>query len=238
MKLKFWLLDINPRTVEGKPVELWLWGIDPHGNRVLAIDRNFAAYFYVVVKEGFDPLQVEKEIVELCQSSIVKSEVAERRFFGKSVQAIKVYCKVASETGKLARQLREFEAVEECLEDDIRVPMQYLIDNDMAPCAWHEMDAEEEATMPKLRVDKVYAVCSAPKQLGSLEKPTLRTLSFSMVSYSREGSPKPDRNPVVIISTAASNGEEKQFCASDDRNDKPVLSSLLNMSAVLILTSS
>ena len=80
----------------------------------------------------------------------MKTEVAQRRFFGKPVQAIKVYCKAATETGKLARQLRGLEAVEECLEDDIRIPMQYIIDNDMAPCAWHEMDVEEEATMPKV----------------------------------------------------------------------------------------
>ena len=36
-------------------------------------------------------------------SSIVKAEAVERRFFGKPVQAIKVYCKVATETGKLAK---------------------------------------------------------------------------------------------------------------------------------------
>ena len=106
LKIKFWMLDINPRSVEGKPVELWLWGIDTHGNRVLVIDRNFAAYFYVVVKEGFDPLSIEKEIINVCQGSIVKTEVLERRFFGKPVQAIKVYCKAANEAGKLARQLR------------------------------------------------------------------------------------------------------------------------------------
>ena len=49
-----------------------------------------------------------------------------------------------------------------------------------------------------------------------------------MVSYSREGSPKPDRNPVVIISTVASNGEEKQFLAGDDKNDKPVIQSFVD----------
>jgi DNA polymerase I len=224
MKIKFWLLDVNPRFEEGKPVELWLWGIDAHGNRILVIDRNFTAYFYVVVKEGFDSSSTAKEIIDICQPSIVKTEVQERRFFGKPVQTVKTYCKVASEIGKLARQLRELEAVEDCLEDDIRIPMQYLIDKDVAPCAWHEVEVEEESTAPEVRVDKIYVASSAPKRLGALEKPTLRTLSVSMISYSREGSPKPDRNPVVIISTAASNGEEKQFLAEDDKDDKPIIS--------------
>jgi len=224
MKIRFWLLDINPRIEEGKEVELWLWGIDAEGKRVLVIDRNFAAYFYAVVKEGCDPSLTAKEIMNAYPSSVVKTEVVERRFFGKPVNAIKVYCKVATETGKLAKQLRGLEAVRDCLEDDIRIPMQYLIDNNMAPCAWHEVDVEEEKeNVPDVRVDRVYAACSVPQQLGIVEKPALRTLSFSMVSYSREGSPKPDRNPVVIISVAASDGEEKQFLAGDDKDDKPVI---------------
>ena len=105
-----------------------------NGNRVLIIERNFTAYFYAVVKEGCDPSKTAAEIMNAYPSSIVKAEVAERRFFGKPVQAIKVYCKVATETVKLAKQLRGFEGVKECLEDDIRVAMRYLIDNDVAPC--------------------------------------------------------------------------------------------------------
>ena len=49
-----------------------------------------------------------------------------------------------------------------------------------------------------------------------------------MVSYSREGAPQPDRNPVVIISTVASNGEEKQFLADDDKDDNPIIQQFLD----------
>jgi DNA polymerase I len=222
VKITFWLLDINPK-IENASVELWLWGVDANGNRVLVIDRNFTAYFYAVVKEGFDPSKTAREIMRAYPSSIVKAEVAERKFFGKPVQAIKVYCKVATETEKLAKQLRGLEGVKECLEDDIRVSMRYLIDNNVAPCTWHEVEVEEEENKLGVRVDKLYAAKSIPEQLEKVDKPQLKTLSFSMISYSREGSPKPDRNPVVIISTVTSNGEENQFLASDDRNDKPVI---------------
>jgi DNA polymerase I len=224
VKITFWLLDINPRIDNASDTaELWLWGIDANGNRVLVIDRNFTAYFYAVVKEDFDLSSTAREIMSAYPSSVVKVEVAERRFFGKPVQAIKVYCKVATETGKLAKALRGLEGVKECLEDDIRVAMRYLIDNIVAPCAWHEVNAEEQENAVSVRADKVYTAKSIPKQLSSVDKPPLRILSFSMISYSREGSPKPDRNPVVIISTVASTGEEKQFVAGDDKNDKPLL---------------
>jgi len=224
MKITFWLLDINPKIENNiDAAELWLWGIDANGKRVLVIDRNFTAYFYAVVEEGFDPSKTVKEIMNAFASSIVKVEVTERNFFGKPLRAVKVYCKVATETEKLAKALRGLEGIKDCLEDDIRLSMRYLIDNNVAPCTWHEVEAEEEENKLGVRVDKIYAAKSIPKQLDSVDKPQLKTLSFSMISYSREGSPKPDRNPVVIISTVASNGEEKQFVAGGDKNDKAIL---------------
>ena len=49
-----------------------------------------------------------------------------------------------------------------------------------------------------------------------------------MIRYSREGSPKPDRNPIIVISTVTSNGEEKQFLANEDKDDKPALRELMS----------
>lgn len=223
MKVTFWLLDINPRFEEGKDVELWLWGIDAEGNRVLIIDKNFIAYFYALVKEGFDPSKIGNEIMERCASSVVKTEVLDRRFFGKPLKAIKVSCKVATDTGKVAKQLRTLEGIKECLEDDIRVPMRYLIDNNVVPCTWHELEAMPEEKSPNVRVGKVYVAKSTPQHVTKSIDPKLRTLSVSMINYSREGSPKPDRNPVLIISTTTNNSEKKQFVSGDDKNDQAVI---------------
>jgi len=224
VKVSFWLLDINPKIDENKStIELWLWGIDSAGNRVLVIDRNFVAYFYVVVAAGFDESKIAQEILKSFSQSIVKVEVVPRHYFGKPVQAIKVCCKVATETGRLAKQLRSVEGVSDCLEDDIRAAMRYLIDNNLAPCGWHEVEATEEESTEGVRVDKVYKVNSPPKPLNNTTIPSLRILGFSMICYSREGSPKPDRNPVLIISTSSSNRETRQFIADEDKNDKPVI---------------
>ncbi len=224
VKISFWLLDINPKIDEDKgTLELWLWGIDSAGNRVLVVDRNFTAYFYAVVAEGLNASKVAEAIMSVYGESIVKVEVAPRRFFGKPVTAIKVCCKVATETGKVAKQLRSVEGVADCLEDDVRASMRYLIDNNLAPCTWQEVDATEEENAEGVRVAKVYSAKSPPKQLEDAAVPALRVLGFSMICYSREGSPKPDRNPVLIISTSTSNGETRQFIAGEDKNDKPVI---------------
>jgi DNA polymerase, archaea type len=224
VKITFWLIDINSKIDNEKgTVVLWLWGIDSIGNRILIIDRNFTAYFYAVMSEGSNATKTAEAIMNTYRSSIVKVEVAQKRFFGKPVQAIKVYCKVATETGRLAMQLRSFESIKDCLEDDIRAAMRYLIDNNVVPCGWHEVEATEEENTEDLRVSKVYAAKTSPKQLKNMVMPSLRILCFSMICYSREGSPKPDRNPVLIISTAANNGEEKQFIVNEDKDDKTVI---------------
>ena len=168
-----------------------------------------------------------RQLEAVYAQSIVKAEIAHRHLFGKPVTAIKICCKVATETGKLANQLRSIEGVADCLEEDVRASMRYLIDNNLEPCTWQEVDATEEENIEGVRVAKVYAANSPPKQLDDLVIPALRVLGFSMICYSREGSPKPDRNPVLIISTAASNGETKQFIAGEDKNDKPVIEAFI-----------
>ncbi len=227
MKLCFWLLDINTQ-IDGESTELWLWGIDAAGNRVLVVDRNFTAYFYAMVTEGADASKVAAAIMRIYGESVANAEVVSRRFFGKPVAAVKVYCRVATETGKLADQLRSVEGVADCLEDDVRAAMRYLIDRGIAPCNWLEVEAEEEENTQGIRVTKVYAAKEAPRQVESVEVPKLRVLGFSMVAYSREGSPKPDRNPVLLLSAAASNGETRQFVTGEDKKDKPTVAAFIS----------
>jgi len=222
MKVTFWLLDIN-YDVGDKRSEIWLWGVDASGKRVLIVDRNFLAYFYAVVNENADPSRVVKEIDGGHYSSVVKLEIVERRFFGKPVRAVKVYCKDPDVLPKYARALRGLEGVSDCFEDDVRFSMRYLIDNNIVPCGWHEVEVTEEMSKMDVHVDNIYEARSKPKLLGKSDVPQLRIMGFTTVYYSREGSPKPNRNPIVTISTATNRGETEQFWAGDDKDDRPLL---------------
>jgi len=94
MKVTFWLLDVNYEVKEHRP-EIWLWGVDDSGNKVLVIDRSFLAYFYAVIEENVDPAKVveETEAGKAEYPFITKLEGVERRFFGKRMKALKVYCR-------------------------------------------------------------------------------------------------------------------------------------------------
>lgn len=227
MKVVFWLLDVNYEIRNGLS-ELWLWGIDDSGKRVLIIDRGFVDYFYAVVEENTEPAAVIEEINKKHYDFVLKLEAVDRRFFGKPVKAIRVFCKNPETISKLARDLRNFEGVKDCLEDDIRYSMRYLIDNNAVPCAWHDIEAVSEKCPEAVQVDRAYNAKSSPRLLEKADAPTLRILGFSMTCYSREGSPKPDRNPVIMISIKTNSGEEKQLLADESRNDKAVLEAFMD----------
>ncbi|MEM3704085.1 MAG: DNA polymerase domain-containing protein, partial [Candidatus Bathyarchaeia archaeon] len=229
MKVIFWLLDVNYEVKDHNP-EVWLWGVDTSGKRILIIDKGFLSYFYAVIEEGFDPYKIVREIESKRAEYpyVVKIEDVKRNFFGKPVKALKVYCRDPEIIVKYAKAFRKIEGVKDCLEDDIRYSMRYLIDNGIVPCGWHEVEVDEEAKNAHLHVDHIYVASSSPRFIERTDIPNLRILSFSTICYSREGTPKPDRNPVIIISTAANSGEERQFVAGEGKDDKPVLKAFID----------
>ncbi|MEM2098439.1 MAG: DNA polymerase domain-containing protein [Candidatus Bathyarchaeia archaeon] len=225
MKFAFWLLDINSE-IKDDLTELWLWGIRDNGERVLIIDK-FNPYFYVVTKDGINPQNIAEHIRKVHGASIVKMEVVPRKFFGKPLSAIKVYCGNTVVAAKLAKELRMLEGIADCLEDDFRVSMQYLICNNVVPCRWHEINAVEDRSRHDIRANKVYLATSAPKLLERKDIPSFRILGFSIICYGHEGAPKPEKDPIVLISTTTENGEEKQFVANENRHDKHILEQFL-----------
>lgn len=222
MKITFWLLDLNYEAKTERP-EIRIWGISASGERILIIDRNLPSYFYAIVKEEIEPVKLVEEIRKGDFQSITKLEVVERKFFGKPVKAVKVYCSNPDSISEYAKELRKLEDAKDCLEDDIRHAMRYLIDDNIVPCGWHEVEATETDRIPNMKADKFYLAKATPKLVEKAEAPKLRILGFSTICYSREGSPKPERNPVVIISTATNCPDQKQFTAEEDRKDKHIL---------------
>ncbi len=227
-KLNFWLLDINYETYKDeRRAEIWMWGICEDGSRVLVIDRNFLAYFYLLIsreeepKTVFERIQQQKAELPL----IVNIELTTRRLFGEPASTVKVYCQDPDLIPKYATALSKVKGVEKCLEGDFRYSMRYLVDNDVMPCSWHEIEVEEERNS-KVQVDKVYTAKSAPKRIEKEELPSLKVLSFFPVYYGSKGAPKPDKDPLLVISTATNTGEKRQFIASN-HNDRDLMKTFI-----------
>ncbi len=224
MKKLFWFLDINYEVKEGKP-EVWLWGIDDQDKRVLVIDRDFQAYFYLALKEGHDP----QKVIDTINSKKVSDfplaanlEQGQRKYFGKPVDVVKVYCKEPDVAVKYAKAMEKIEDVKESLEDDVRFSVRYIIDNNLSSCGWHEVEVDEAKNDLGVQIDKLYVAKSRPKGVDKVDVPKLRVLGFSTIAYSPKGAPKADKNPVVIVSVCTNSGVEKQFVARNF-DDKPLL---------------
>ena len=225
LKVSLWLLDINYEVRNNQP-EIWLWGLDQNGKRLLVIDKNFEPYFYATPKKGVPPQNITEQIRRV--PNVKHLEIVERRYFGKKVKALKVFCTNPEEMPKCAKNVKNLKDIEECFEDDIRYSMRYLIDKEVSPCSWHEIEVERCAEKVNAKVDDVYFAVGAPKHVESTLTPQLRILAFSIICYSAKGEPKPEENPVAIISTVTNDGKERQLVAKDN-DDRPVLEGFVDV---------
>jgi len=226
MKLVFWLLDINHEVVDHEP-EIWLWGISEDGKRVLVIHRGFYSYFYAVPKAGKEQQVIEKiESIREKLPHIVGVEAVEKKYFGEKLKAVKVICRDPAVVDDYAKKISKIEQVRMCLEHDIRYSMKYMIDNDVSPCSWHEVEVEDVDKGPDATVDAVYLAKEAPKRVGREGTPDLRIMAFHPIYYSKRGSPKPERDPVIIIATLNSSGDSKLFF-SENGDDSEVIKGFL-----------
>lgn len=227
---RFWLLDVNYEVRDHRP-EVWLWGIDSDGRRILIIDRGFPAYFYAIPTSDGDPEAIAEKIRRMSSSLpfIIGVEVTDRKIFGKPVKAIKIICQDPDLVSEYSKKISRLSGVEKCLEDDIRYSMRYMIDNNVIPCSWHEVEVEETQNIQNLQVDRVLLAKSRPRNLPEvIEVPKLRILGFSMVCYSPRGAPKPEENPIVVISVVTSEGERRQFIAESSEKDDKVIIEFIN----------
>jgi DNA polymerase I len=229
MKIQFWLLDINYEIVDGKP-EVRLWGLDSNGNRVLVCDRTFFPYFYLLLEDSEKIDGVVNEIERRKKEhhlNIYKIEKSRKKFFGRDVDVVKVVCEDPDVLTEYAESMAKIKGVKDHLEDDIRFSMRYIIDNDLSPCCWHEIEVEEKSEYSNIQVDKVYEASAPPKVVEKTEVPNLKVLAFSIICYSKKGTPKPSINPVIIISVTNSDGQVKQFVSSNS-DDGKILKDFMN----------
>jgi len=226
LKKIFWLLDVNYEVANGRP-ELWMWGVDETAKRILIIDKRFQTYFYIIPKEQTNPSTIIERIRQDKHEypTITKMEILDKKYFGKPVKAIKVYCQNPEDVTNFAKNIQKTNDVEHSLETDIRYSIRYLIDYGVVPCGWHEIEVEEAKTSLKAQINKIYEAKSYPRHIPETKVPPLRILGFSIICYSEKGTAKPDKDPVVIISVATNNGETRQFTAESD--DKTIIESFV-----------
>ncbi|MCX8176145.1 MAG: DNA polymerase II, partial [Candidatus Bathyarchaeota archaeon] len=222
MKLNFWFLDINQEVVEGH-VEMWIWGIDETGRRILIIDRDFKPSIYLLPRNN-KTYEITKWVKSL---GVEEVRVEDKKYFGSHVKAVKTSTGNVEKLKKICDEVSKGSLIKEVLHDDIRPSSLYLIEYDVKPCGWHSVEVEEIKNFPKAKVEKVYLAKSKPVFYEKFEYPKLRILTFYPVYYTAIGSPHPERDPILVISVNTSDGEKRTFRAVD-ADDGNLLKEFIN----------
>ncbi|MEM3574717.1 MAG: DNA-directed DNA polymerase [Candidatus Bathyarchaeia archaeon] len=221
--VKFWLLDINDVLIDGAPV-IRLWGIDDAGRRVVIYDRNFSPSFFLLVNPSEDPAPILEEIRRLSREygGILDIGLERRRYFGRERDVVRVVFKDNNSLTKGAEVLSKAKGVEAVLEDDIRFSMKYMIDGDVQPCSWHEVEAREGPIESGVQIDRAYEAVSSPRAESQGERPSLGSLAFSILCPGSRGSPRPSTDPVRGIFVKSGSGEERVFLAEGEDDSSAI----------------
>src|SRR5947209_6993738 len=201
MRRTFCLLDLNHQTYEGRS-SIWLWGITHEGKRVLVIDDNYRAYFYLLPRKDQDPEELRNKLeAERPHHTIENATIERKKLLADERVVLKVFCKDTDFLEKAARETLKKTGAEATYEEKLRLAIKYQYDNGIKPCQWYEADTTASTIDPKkFSVQETLTAKDHPRPVPKEEPPSLDLFSFSLLSVSKTGAPSPIRDPIQIIS--------------------------------------
>ena len=201
MRRTFWLLDLNHENYEGES-SIWLWGITHDGKRVLVIDSNYRAYFYLLPRKEQDPEELRKKLeAEKPHPTIENATIEKKKLLGDERVVLKVFCKDPDFLEKAARETLKKTGAEATYEEKLRLAIKYQYDYGIKPCQWYEADTASSTIDPgEFSVHETLTATAHPSLVAKEEPPGLDLFSFSLLSVSKIGAPSAIRDPVQVIS--------------------------------------
>lgn len=177
------------------------------GDTIIAIDPSFEPYIYVTADEPtraakfISGLQIQEGEHTLKPKSV---ELVERTYLGRKVEAVKVTFHHPREMPRLRHEIRELPGVKEIYEFDIPPARRYLIDRDLTPMSGIRISGRvvDRGGVKVVMIDK-------PPVSAKVSEPRLNVMSFDIEVYNPAGSPRPDKDPIIMISLADNRGFKK-----------------------------
>ncbi len=229
MIIEFYFLD-NSYEVVGAEPHIIIWGVTRDGKRILLRDKRFRPYFYAILEEVTDVGRIIREIKSLSdpRSPIIDISFTEKKYFGKPVQALKITTMIPESVRRYREKIRKIKGIRDVVEADIRFSMRYIIDHDLRPCGWHKAEVRKIPKKPGYRVDEEYEIVGNIESLNDTTPPKdLRYVAFDIEVYTKSGTPKPVKDPVIIIGVKDTDNGFKQFLA-DDKDDRKAINGFIN----------
>jgi len=225
LRLKLWLLDLNVDLFSGRDA-VFLWGVSDAGRRVLLVDDEVENFFFLKPSNNVDPEEAVKETIpEGRRYGVTRMEVCSKRVLGKPVQVVKVYVDRSENVERAVGKLEKLKLFEKAYEGDIRLSTRYLLEKNITPSSWLEAEVERDESLPSLPNVETFRVKTV-KPLEDEKVPELRVMAVHFLKVGEKGSPKPEHDPIVAISTY--DGKMLRQFKYDVKTDKHLIEDFLN----------
>ncbi|MEM4229293.1 MAG: DNA-directed DNA polymerase [Thermoproteota archaeon] len=223
--MKLWLLDLNTELLSGKDA-IFLWGISNSGKRVLLVDDNVESFFFLKPLNGVNPDEAVREAFpEGKRHGVTRMEVCDKLVLGKPVKVVKVSVNRSDNVEKVVGRLEKLKLFEKAYESDLRLSTRYLLEKNLTPSSWLEAEVERNPLLPSIPNVEAFKV-KAVRPLEEEKAPELRVMAVHLLKVGEKGSPKPEYDPIVAISTY--DGKELKQFRFDGKTDKHLIEGFLD----------
>ncbi|MEM2088540.1 MAG: DNA-directed DNA polymerase [Thermoproteota archaeon] len=223
--MKLWLLDLNTEFLSGKDA-VFLWGISNEGKRLLLVDDNVESFFFLKPLNSVNPDEAIREAFpEGKRHGVTRMEVCDKLVLGKPVKVVKVCVDRSDNVEKVVGRLEKFKLFEKAYESDLRLSTRYLLEKNLTPSSWLEAEVERNPLLPSIPNVEAFKV-KAVRPLEEEKAPELRVMAVHLLKVGGKGSPKPEYDPIVAISTY--DGKELKQFRFDGKTDKHLIEGFLD----------
>jgi len=206
LKEKLFVIDVDYTLINEKKIAR-LYCKDAAGKTILVIDGKFNPYFYALPSS--DAKKLKKRIDELDQKKtnirILKVEVVEKIRGLDKKEFVKITLDNPRDVPAMRDVIKHWEEVEDTYEYDIPFPKRYIIDKQIEPAGWIEVEGEEIAASGEYQVDKIIDAKSV-KAIDSRKQAKLKILAFDIELVEDAGKQK-----LIMLSVFGNFGLKKVF---------------------------
>ncbi len=202
----FYPLDVDYFTENGKPV-IRIYGKTTEAKRIVVLDKYFEPYFYAIPEDNVDTDDLIKKIlnIKVERAEILRCSPKMMKEYGKDVHIIEIFVSHPQDVPKLREIVPDIEGVKEVREHDIPFYRRYLIDSDIKPLEKTEIKGkgvkkDYRADIILEKEERINKIKGEKKKEDYLSN--LHLLSFDIEVYNPLLSPRPEKDPIIMISLA------------------------------------
>jgi DNA polymerase elongation subunit (family B) len=196
--MKAFLLEVEPSARRGQSgVRLFL---KTPGGKSVAAFAPFEPYFYLVPNGDISQAAVQIMAVKALSRNemigVKRTEEIERNAFGNATKMLKVFTHAPGHVPALREECKAFG---QSYEHTILFTRRFVIDSGLVPGALAEFELDEHKTVKSWK--------NLPPEEAFATMPPLRTLTFDIETHNPGGISRPEKDPILMVSYSADDGE-------------------------------